>query len=134
MTDDIERYIGPIFKAYAVWDVDRQDWHRPALRSCKLLPGIWFDPDDIVTGIKIPNYRIIDFDFSRQLPEDIVRVLKLGETPSDKRNLVIVKLRQLIEIHVFQNWELRQQLKEAPHALGTGIRTVRDANSRGGSL
>lgn len=122
MTTSIEQWLGPIFKAYAVWDVDKNTWHRPALRSCKLLPGIWFDPDDIVTEIKIPNYRIIDFDFSRQLPEDIVRVIRLGDTLSEKRNLVIIKLRQLIEVHVFQNWELQRQLKEKPHSLGAGVR------------
>jgi len=104
--NSIESLFGTNYMIYLVWDIDNRCWYRPRHHQGKLGCGIFTIEERAIRYAKNINHRIVDICFKDKIPDDLIRVqqLDLG------RELIIIKLRQLIEIFVFRDKGLKQSL------------------------
>jgi len=101
----------PSLIMYAAWDIKHRCWsrHHP---NYVLMPGIWTSEADALKTVG-PNHNIIHIDFSHKIPANVLSILELNNfTNEEKRTMVLGKLSQLVELFVFRNKELKEQLNE----------------------
>jgi len=107
----IQDIIGHDYIFYLVWNTDDHCWYRPRWRENKLGSAVFLTQEEAeVTATKYAdfNYKIIDISLAGRIPEDLLLAHKLDLGIE----LVYIKLRQLIEVFVVRNNELRDSLKE----------------------
>lgn len=103
----IEQVLGRNYTVYVIWDIDKQCFFRPMSTYNKLGYGVYLDWEKAIKATGKINYRIIDICLKENIPQDLIDVQELDMGTG----LVVIKIRQLIEMFVFRNDKLKDQLK-----------------------
>ena len=109
----------PCFKAYVVWNIDKQCWFYPPVYEdspddhCVFMRGLWASEEMAEKDICIPNYAIVTIDMSHKIPADMKRLMGMGDTSvSELKGMILSKFRQLVKVFVFNNPDMIKQMKD----------------------
>ncbi len=98
---------------YVIWDIEKGVWFRPRnSKYHKLLFGVWASEEEALQDNTLQNYKVLAIDFSQKIPQDIIRIMDFDSSfpQQEKRNLIISKFKQLIQVFIFQSKNLQDLL------------------------